>query len=132
MIQRIQTLFLLAASGLQFSMLFSRMAFSVNESVKYTDIITLLIMIVVTFLISFFTIFLYRHRMVQIRMCTLNSLILLGLQGFIIWMFVVRPEGSVFTISAVFPVVSAILVFTALRYIARDEAMVRSTSRLRK
>lgn len=132
MIQRIQTLFLLAASGLQLSMLFSKMAYSANESVKYTDIITLLIMIVVTFLISFFTIFLYRHRMVQIRMCTLNSLILLGLQGFIIWMFVVRPEGSVFTISAVFPVVSAILVFTALRYIARDEAMVRSTSRLRK
>jgi hypothetical protein len=47
-------------------------------------------------------------------------------------MFISRPEGSAFTISAVFPVVSAILVFTALRYIARDEAMVRSTSRLRK
>lgn len=131
MIQRIQTLFLLAASALQFSMFFSKMAYSASETVKFTEINTLLIMIIVTFIISFLTIFLYRHRVIQIRMCTLNTILLLGLQGFIIWMFTIRPPESAFAISAVFPSVSAILSITALRYIARDEAMVRSTSRLR-
>jgi len=108
------------------------MAYSVHETIKYTDVIYLLIMIVVTFLISFITIFLYRHRMIQIRLCVLNSIILLGLQGWIGWMFFSRPEGSAFGISAVFPIVAAILTFTAMKYIAGDEALVRSTSRLRK
>jgi hypothetical protein len=47
-------------------------------------------------------------------------------------MFFSRPEGSAFGISAVFPIVAAILTFTAMKYIAGDEALVRSTSRLRK
>lgn len=115
-----------------FSMFFSKMAYSVHETIKYTDVVYLLIMIVVTFLISFINIFLYRHRMIQIRLCVLNSIILLGLQGWIGWMFFSRPEGSAFGISAVFPIVAAILTFTAMKYIAGDEALVRSTSRLRK
>lgn len=131
MIQRIQTLFLLAATGLLFSMFFSDMAYSSSETIKYTNITALLIMLIVTCTISFVTIFLYRHRVIQIRLTILNSLIMLGLQGWIMWLFFSRPEESVFSITAVFPIVAAILTFTAMRYIARDEAMVRSTSRLR-
>lgn len=132
MIQRVQTLFLLAASALLFSMFFSKMAYSQTETINFSNIPVILIMIAVTFLISFLSIFLYRHRPLQIRLCIISSVILLGLQGWIFWMFFNRPEGTAFTISSVFPVVSAILVFTAMRYIARDEALVRSTSRLRK
>lgn len=131
MIQRIQTLFLLAATGLLFSMFFSNMAYSSTETIKYTNIAALLIMLIVTCTISFVTIFLYRHRVIQIRLTILNALIMIGLQGWIMWLFFSRPEDSAFSITAVFPIVSAILTFTAMRYIARDEAMVRSTSRLR-
>lgn len=46
-------------------------------------------------------------------------------------MFFNKESESAFSITAVFPIVAAILTFTAMRYIARDEAMVRSTSRLR-
>lgn len=131
MIQRIQTLFLLAATGLLFSMFFSDMAYNSSETIKYTNITALLIMLIVTCTISFVTIFLYRHRVIQIRLTILNSLIMLGLQGWVMWLFFSRPEDSAFSITAVFPIVAAILTFTAMRYIARDEAMVRSTSRLR-
>jgi uncharacterized membrane protein YjjP (DUF1212 family) len=132
MIQRVQTLFLLAASALLFSMFFSKMAYSQLEAVYFSNIPVILIMVIVTFSITFVSIFLYRHRTLQIRLCIIDSVILLGLQGWILWMFFNRPEGTAFTIGSVFPVVSAILVFTAMRYIARDEALVRSTSRLRR
>ena len=131
MIQRIQTLFLLAATGLLFSMFFSDIAYNSSETIKYTNITALLIMLIVTCTISFVTIFLYRHRVIQIRLTILNSLIMLGLQGWVMWLFFSRPEDFAFSITAVFPIVAAILTFTAMRYIARDEAMVRSTSRLR-
>lgn len=131
MIQRIQTLFLLAATGLLFSMFFTNMEYTTIEAVKYTNIPTLLAMLIVTFALSFATIFLYRHRILQIRLSILNSLILIGFQGWILWMLFPREENSAFSISVVFPIVAAILTFLAMRYIARDEAMVRSTSRLR-
>jgi len=131
MIQRIQTLFLLAATGLLFSMFFANMAYFNTETIKYTNIPTLLIMLIVTFTLSFITIFLYRHRILQIRISVLNSLIMLGFQGWILWMFFSKETASAFSITAVFPIVAAILTFLAIRYIARDEAMVRSTSRLR-
>ncbi|MBQ5802816.1 MAG: DUF4293 domain-containing protein, partial [Bacteroidales bacterium] len=81
--------------------------------------------------ICFFTIFIFKHRILQIRMCIFNILVLLGYQAWIAYAFFTREPGVAFSISAVFPVVCAILTFTALRYIARDEAMVRSANTLR-
>jgi phosphate/sulfate permease len=40
--------------------------------------------------------------------------------------------GSIFSITVVFPIIAAIMAFTAVRYIARDEALVRSVHSLRK
>lgn len=132
MIQRIQTLFLLATAALLFSLFFGVMAYTPEETVKYSSVSALLILNAVSFALAFISIFLYKYRMIQIRVCIYNSIILLGFQGWILWLFFARPEGSAFTVTAVFPVVAAILSFTAMRYIARDEAMVRSTTRLRK
>ena len=132
MIQRVQTLFLLAAAALLFAMFFGVMAYTTEEAVKYSSVSALLILNIVSFALAFFSIFLYKHRIIQIRVCIYNSIILLGFQGWILWLFFNRPDGSAFSVTAVFPVVAAILSFTAMRYIARDEAMVRSTSRLRK
>ncbi|MDP3436435.1 MAG: DUF4293 family protein [Bacteroidales bacterium] len=131
MIQRIQTLLLLAASALLFTMFFSVMATSAQESVKYFEIKPVLLMNIVTFAMAFISIFLYKHRVIQIRISIFNTVILLAFQGWILWMFFNRPEGSAFSVSALFPVVAAILSFIAMRYIARDEAIVRSTSRIR-
>jgi Ca2+/Na+ antiporter len=60
-----------------------------------------------------------------------NTLVLLGLQGFIIYYIAIAEQGAVFSFTVVFPAIAAILLFLALRYIARDEAMVKSLRRLR-
>jgi membrane associated rhomboid family serine protease len=131
MIQRVQTLFLLAASALLFTMFFGTMVTSAQESVMYNQVTPLLIMNIVTFSMAFVSIFLYKQRVIQIRVSVFNSVILLAFQGWILWMFFNCPQGSAFSVSALFPLVAAILSIIAMRYIARDEAIVRSTSRLR-
>ncbi|MBR5856847.1 MAG: DUF4293 domain-containing protein [Bacteroidales bacterium] len=132
MIQRIQTLYLFIASGLLFSMFFSKICFAPGmEPVEYTDYTPFIIFIAATFIISFFTIFIFHHRMLQIRLCIFNILVLLGFQGWVAFKFFTREPGTAFSLTAVFPLVAAILVFTALRYIARDEAMVRSADSIR-
>ena len=132
MIQRIQTLYLFIASGLLFSMFFSKICFAPGmEPVQYTDYTPFIIFIAATFAISLFTIFIFHHRMLQIRLCIFNILVLLGFQGWVAFKFFTREAGTAFSLTAVFPIVAAILVFTALRYIARDEAMVRSADSIR-
>jgi len=132
MIQRIQTLFLLAAAILLGSLFFSTMAYTNTETVKYVDIMPCLIFTIITLSIALVSIFLYKRRMLQIRFSVFNSIILVAYQAWILYFFFSRPEGTVFTLTAVFPVIAAICSFTAMRYIARDEAMVMSASRLRK
>lgn len=69
--------------------------------------------------------------MMQIKMCIFNTLILLGFQGWIAYAFFTREAGIAFSITAVFPIVCAILTFIAMRYIARDEAVVRAANSIR-
>ena len=132
MIQRIQSAFLLAATSLLATLFFSDMAENLQETVKFTDIVPLLIFDIITTFVAFTTIFLYRHRMLQIRLSIFNAIILLAFQGWIIYLFVIRPEGTLFTINSVFPIIAAILTWLAIRYIGRDEALVKSVNRLRK
>jgi hypothetical protein len=79
------------------------------------------------------TIFLYKARMVQIRISIFNTVVLLGQQGLITYYIFFKPVlGATFSITAVFPLAAAILTILAIRYIGRDEATVRSLNRLRK
>ena len=132
MIQRIQTLFLLAATALLTSLFFVTIARSQVEAVKLVQIIPLLVFNVITIALSFISIFLYKKRILQLRLTILNSIILIGYQSWIVYLFIIRPDGSAFTTPAVFPIIAAILSWLAFRYIARDEAMVRAADRLRK
>lgn len=65
------------------------------------------------------------------RLCIYNMLVLLGFQGWILYMFFTRIEGTSFTILSVFPIVAAILTFFAFNGIRKDEALVQSASSLR-
>ncbi len=132
MVQRIQTLFLLGAFFLNGSHFFSTMAYSVSEQVKYTQFTPFLILIILSTIISFLSIFLYRHRIVQIRASVFNSVILAAYQIWILYLFFTRPQESVFSVTALFPFVSLVLTILAIKYIARDEALVRSLNSLRK
>ncbi len=132
MIQRVQTLFLLITLGLIVSLFYNKLCYAPQaEPIFFTDFTPFLILTIISAVICFFTIFIFKHRILQIRMCIFNILVLLGYQVWIAYAFFTREPGVAFSISAVFPVVCAILTFTALRYIARDEAMVRSANTLR-
>ncbi len=132
MIQRIQTLFLLGAAALLSSLFFVTIAKSQVESVKLIQIMPLLVFNAITTAIALVSIFLYKKRVIQMRLTLLNAIILIGYQAWIVYLFIVRRDGSAFTTPAVFPIVAAILSWMAFRYIARDEAMVRAADRLRK
>lgn len=131
MIQRIQTLFLLATVGLIIAILSSKVFYTAEYTVKYTEYTPYLVLSIATLFIAFFTIFMYHHRLFQIRLCIFNIILLLAFQSWIAYAFFTCEEGTIFSITAVFPIICVILTFTALRYIARDEALVRAASTLR-
>lgn len=132
MIQRIQTLFLLGAAGLILSMFFTRMYGTLdNEVLLYAKDYTSLVIIFVALVLCITTIVSYKKRIFQIRLCNLNSLILIGFQVYLAVKFFTREPDMVFSVTAVFPIAAAILSFIAMRYIARDEAMVMAASHLR-
>ncbi|MDD6103823.1 MAG: DUF4293 domain-containing protein [Bacteroidales bacterium] len=132
MIQRIQTLFLLAATGLLVAMFFIPMCYVDSEGSKifYHEYMPLFSLLMVSAILSIINIFSYKNRLRQIRTCNLNSIILLGFQIYIAVLIFTRTEMR-FSITAVFPAVAAILTFIGMRYVARDEAMVRASSSLR-
>ena len=117
--QRIQTLYLLIASGLLVAMYFQPygtgfiVLFSIALAAQLLAIVAL------------------KSRTLQMRLSNLAALLLFGLQ---IWMavsfFTADPRPAL-NMTAIFPIVAAILDFLAARAILKDELLVRSASRLR-
>lgn len=132
MIQRIQTLFLLAALALISSHLYSGLVQNGTETIRYSQNTSFFLLTLISSILLFITIFLYRHRMFQIRLSIFGIIVMAGYQIWLGYLFFSAPKGSVFSITVVFPVIAAILTFMAVRYIARDEALVRSVKSLRK
>lgn len=153
MIQRIQTLFLLIAAVLSALVVFIPLS---TMNIPDGDIVKLystglknintgeilfraypiLVLGIVTSLLSIITIFLYQNRILQMRLCVYNILLLLGLTGmFIYYYFYIRNSfdfrGHSFSITLIIPVVNIILIFQAFRAIRRDDLMVKSYERLR-
>ena len=99
MIQRIQSLFLFVAAGLIFSMLFTPMITLMDgETIYYAERYDMLVFILVTFVLAGTTFFSYKNRMFQIRLCVLNSLILLGWQALIAVLFFKREPVMIFSL----------------------------------
>lgn len=80
-------------------------------------------------------IFLYKRRVVQMRVAVYVILILLGgtgLMAYYIWL-VQKDLQADWALKAafVFPVVAAVLTYLAFRNIRKDEALVRAYERIR-
>lgn len=88
-------------------------------------------------LLALVTIFMFKKRMLQIRFCIFNALLMLGFYGlFAFFIFNVKGQfqdsfsySLKFALS--FPLISLILNYLAIRNIGADEALVRSLERLR-
>ncbi|MDI3520514.1 MAG: hypothetical protein PWQ06_1214 [Anaerophaga sp.] len=155
MIQRIQTVYLLIATILTGSLFFLTMAEMAdmkdfyeltwkgiykigpeNPAQLVIPGLALSILTVAATAISFFTIFLYKKRLIQIRLCGLNMGLLLGLSGMIYYMGKsgAKELGASelsFNWPLVLPLVALVLIYLALRSIGKDEALIRSMNRIR-
>ncbi len=138
MIQRIQTLFLVIGAGLLIAMLCTPMARIVgvegaDGNIGYYTYTSVFSLIVMSLILEVVTIFTFKVRMKQMRLAILNSLVLLGLQIYLVVIYFGphRDASILFTITTIFPVCVIILNLIAARYIARDEAIVMASSRLR-
>lgn len=155
MIQRIQTLYLLGIVALMIAALFTPLAYFVagtevyelfafslrpegaveaGQSTMYMGIIVAL-----ATLLPLVTIFLYKNRMLQIRLCAVELVLLAGAEIFMaIYYYLSNRMFSMmefhtqgFRIAIIFPIVALILDYLALRAIFKDEMLVRSLDRIR-
>lgn len=125
--QRIQTLYLLLATGLVAALFFCNKA----GDISYTEYWPYLILLILTGFLQVLALTSWKHRIFQMRTASLSAILLLALQGWLVFDFIASHNEPVFSVTAVFPVVAAILDFLAARNILADEIMVRSADRLR-
>jgi len=152
MIQRIQSIYLLMVTLLMASLFFYPIAellgadgqlFIFNfdglsvEGEEGLYLITLppFILLSIIVLIPFVSIFFYKKRILQMRLNFINMILLLGYLGlnyYYIQNFSKQLDGIVsYQITAIFPIISVILTYLAIRAIGKDEALVRSMDRIR-
>jgi hypothetical protein len=153
MIQRIQTVYLLAALGLIICCFFFPLAslagpdsslFTVTlqklSLLHLEGIVGILLQIaqittVVMAVLVATTIFLYRNRMLQKRLCSIAVFVLIFLNGLVFFSLLYAKNSLSYTatynLTAIFPMICAILVYMAERRIKKDEDLVRSLDRIR-
>ena len=151
MIQRIQSVYLLAAVVLLIMILVLPIATLVNaQSDSFTYLFYGIVnsegkialqafplagLMVIMPIISLISIFLYKNRILQMRLCIYNILLMIGSIG-LIWFYSYQAKNNLFTetifsFPIVLPVVAAILTYLAFRGIRKDEILVKSIDRIR-
>ena len=155
MLQRIQTVYLLAATVLMSLMLFLPLAEIAAEGIGMYSVLSkgwymtggeaaelamatwpVFILVLFLTLITLINIFLYKKRKLQIRICIYSIILAFGLIGLIYYYFVVgfrQLDDPAYALQfpLVLPAVFIILIYLAFRGIRKDEIMVRSLDRIR-
>lgn len=152
MLQRIQTLYLLLAFAITAALFSMDLAQFANETglfrltadgvytidadnrlVMPTQALTILL--VVAELLLLVIIFLYRKRILQIRLCGMSLGLLIGLSVMIYYFGKTASKelGAELSFSwaMVLPLIAMVFVFLAIKAIGRDEALIRSIDRIR-
>ncbi len=161
MIQRIQSLYFLIVAALMAVMLFVPLAtlygdgsvleltawwfrrpvMEITDGLTFMDIATPCLggLFVACALLPLVTIFLYKRRMLQIRLCYVEMVLLLGAQAMVgYYLYTIHSAASmfadgrvVFSPADVLPLAGVVLMWLALRGVIRDESLVRSLDRVR-
>ena len=89
--------------------------------------------LMVVAILSFVTIFLFKKRMLQIRLTIFSSIMLIGYYLALVALALMLAEGTSFTPSWIIclPFVAIVLNWLAIRGIGADEALVKAYDRLR-
>jgi len=154
MIQRIQTIYLLLAgivTGILFFVPFAEIAgkngsvyrFDLNgiypEGIQKPELIIncmpLMLLLVANLILIVCIIFMYKNRILQIKLSSFSIVGLLALGGLICYYAWSGAKilASVFSFNSFtgIPFIAAILIYLAIRAIKKDEMLVRSIDRIR-
>lgn len=151
MIQRIQSVFLFASLVFLIPMFFMPVAgivvngqdlafnltgfFQANmdETVRISNQYSIMALGILICVLNLITIFMYKRRVLQLRLCIYNILLLVGLIG--VLLFILYGNKEIDRVNclfpSIFPLVSVIFHYLAFRGIRKDELMVQAMSRLR-
>lgn len=144
MLQRIQTLYLLAVVGLMTALCFTPMATYSADGTDgvfvAADFWWIVVLFALAALLPFVVIWLYKNRLLQVRLLCAELVLLVGAQAFALWYAIgftknVEALGEI-TMSSIktptfFPLVCIICVWLAIRAILKDEHLVHSLDRIR-
>lgn len=149
MIQRIQSVYLLVVSILMVICLcnpvgsiiantneiseFGNLFITLPDGTKDYAPWALFVILLVVAVLAFVTIFLFKKRMLQIRLTIFNSVVLIGYYLVMAALIFMTAEETSFTPSwtICLPFVGIILNWLAIRGIGADEALVKAYDRLR-
>jgi hypothetical protein len=101
-------------------------------AIKFVNRSQFIIFTFVTMALCVIAIFYYKARILQIRICIINILLLTAYQIWILVYFFEFKRIYTFTVPAIFPTVCVILLLLAIRYIWRDESEVIAYNIIRK
>ena len=134
--QRIQTLYLAIETALLASMFFCKFATIVGPQgndleIMYWEKIPYVTLLAISTIGNIFSLFAFKIRMPQMRVATGAAILLLAFQCWIVVDLARNWNEMSFSVTALFPLIAAILDIMAARSILLDEAMVQSSARLR-
>ena len=149
MIQRIQSVYLLVVTILMIVCMCSPVGSiiaSTNEISEFGNLCitmpdgtkdyapwALFVILLIVAILSFGTIFLFKKRMLQIRLTIFSSVVLIGYYMALVAYIFMLAEDTTFSASwtVCLPFVALILNWLAIRGIGADEALVKAYDRLR-
>ena len=149
MIQRIQSVYLLVVTILMIICMcnpvgsiiastneiseFGNLCITLPDGTKDYAPWALFAILMVVAILSFVTIFLFKKRMLQIRLTIFSSIMLIGYYLVLVALALMLAEGTSFTPSwtICLPFVAIVLNWLAIRGIGADEALVKAYDRLR-
>ncbi|MFW6327776.1 MAG: DUF4293 domain-containing protein [Bacteroidota bacterium] len=151
MIQRIQTIYLLFAlimmvlpffipyvevmgqDGQTYHLMGQGIYTEDGQLLEYTY--PTLIILAVSAIFSLVIIFLYKKRLLQLRLSVINLFLMLGsvvLMAYYLFQFHQNEPGLIrYDFGFIFPVIAFILTILAFRAIKKDEILIRSAERIR-
>lgn len=153
MIQRIQSIFLLLSAAFMGGMFISKLAWFTSQGTTYEMLLTgvspnltltdgsavsmipLIAFVAFVCLLSFVALFLFKNRVLQMRITVVSAILKIGVMGIVYYYAshiagLLNTEFSLFY-PFVFPFIALIFDFLAIKNIARDEALVRAADRIR-
>lgn len=119
---------------------FTNFCFNTDVKADITGPWPFAVLLILVILLTLMSIFLFSHRMRQLRLVVFTTILLVGYlaaYAFIVWLYVQQLAAAgidahyELAFAALYPVVCIILNCMAIHGIRKDEALVRSLDRLR-